>query len=99
MTCLSEDPTYLVGGFLVLTGAFVIALKITQQSKYVLSTGIPLTLALVVGLIKWIWTTDNEPIQKVVHDVRRGELNSDAEKVSTHLTCKVMYTGMALAEP
>ena len=34
MTYLSEDPTYLAGGLLLLAGAFLVALNITQRGKY-----------------------------------------------------------------
>jgi hypothetical protein len=92
MTFLSEDPTYLVGGLLLLVGAFVIALKVTQQGKYLLGAGVALALALTVVLIEWMWVTDNERIEKVVQEVRTAVLNSDAEGVLTHLTPDVSYS-------
>ena len=36
MTYLSEDPTVLVGGLLLLAAAFVVALQVTQQGKYLI---------------------------------------------------------------
>jgi hypothetical protein len=45
VTCLSEDPIYVIDGFLLLGAAFVIALKITQRGKYLLNAGIALALA------------------------------------------------------
>ena len=42
MTYLSEDPTFLAGFFLVLAGAFLAALKVTQQGKYLVRAGIAL---------------------------------------------------------
>ena len=92
MTFLSEDPTYLAGGLLLLAGAFVIALKVTQQGKYLLGAGVALALALAVVLIEWMWVTDNERIEKVVQDVRTAVLNSDAEAVLAHLTPDVSYS-------
>jgi len=93
MTYLSEDPTYVIGGLLLLAGAFVIMLKITQQGKYLLNAGIALTLALAIFLIEWIWVTDIERIEKVVHDVRTAVLKSDPEGVLAHLTEDVRYAG------
>jgi ketosteroid isomerase-like protein len=92
MTFLSEDPTYLAGGLLLLAGAFVIALKVTQQGKYLLGAGVALAMALAVVLIEWMWVTDSERIEKVVQDVRTAVLNSDAEGVLTHLTPDVSYS-------
>ena len=36
MTFLSEDPTYVAGALGVLAGAFLIALRVTQQGKYLI---------------------------------------------------------------
>jgi hypothetical protein len=91
MTYLSEDPTYLTGGFLLLAGAFVVALKATQQGKYLLGAVTALVLALVVVVVEWIWVTDNERIEKVVYDVRTAVLKSNADKVLGHLAPNVMY--------
>ena len=33
MTFLSEDPTYLAGFLILVAGAFLMALKVTQHSK------------------------------------------------------------------
>ena len=45
MTYLSEDPTYLVGGLVLLAGAFFIALYVSQQGKYLISGAVALGLA------------------------------------------------------
>jgi ketosteroid isomerase-like protein len=92
MTFLSEDPTYLAGGLLLLAGAFVFALKVTQQGKYLLGAGVAIALALAVVLIEWMWVTDNERIEKVVQEVRTAVLNSDAEGVLAHLTPDVSFS-------
>ena len=72
MTYLSEDPTYLAGGLLLLAGAFLVALKVTQQGKYLIRAGIALGLGLVVVVVEWLWVTDNERIEQVVYDLRRA---------------------------
>jgi len=91
MTYLSEDPTYLTAGFLLLAGAFFVLLKVTQQGKYLIRAGIALGLALAVVVIEWLWVTDNERIEQVVYDLRRAVLNSDAEGVLAHLAPNVQY--------
>ena len=72
MTNLSEDPTYLVAGLLLLAGAFVVALNVTQQGKYLIRAGVVLGLVLVVVAVDWFWITDNERIEQVVYDLRQS---------------------------
>jgi hypothetical protein len=91
MTYLSEDPTYLAALFLILAGAFLVALKVTQQGKYLVRAGIVLGLGLVVLVIDWLWVTDNERIEHVVYDLRRAVANSDADGVISHLAPNVQY--------
>jgi len=91
MTYLSENPTLLAGGFLVLAGAFLVALKVTQQGKHLVFAGIALGLALAVVVVEWFWVTDNERIEQVVDDLRRAVSISDAEGVLAHLAPNVQY--------
>jgi ketosteroid isomerase-like protein len=91
MTFLSEDPTYLAGALGVLAGAFLIALRGTQQGKYLIWALGSLGLAMTVLLVERFWITDNERIERVVYDLRRAVLASDAETVLKHLTPDVQY--------
>jgi hypothetical protein len=91
MYYLSEDPTYLAGSFLLLAGVFLIALKTTQQGKYLLAAATALVLALGVVIVEWTWVTDNERIEKVVYDVRAAVLNGNADGVLAHLAPNVMF--------
>jgi len=91
MTYLSEDPTFLAGGLLLLAGAFLFALKVTQQGKYAISAGVALVLAGAVVLIEWVWVTDNERIEQVVYDLGRAVQSSDADRVLAHLMPTVQY--------
>jgi hypothetical protein len=91
MTNLSEDPTYLAGGLLLLAGAFLVALNLTQQGKYLVRAGIVLGLALVVVAVEWFWVTDNERIEQVVYDLRQAVLDSNAEDVLINMAPNVQY--------
>jgi hypothetical protein len=91
MTYLSEDPTFLAGGLLLLAGAFLLALKVTQEGKYAIRAGVAIAMALTVVLIEWVWVTDNERIEQVVYDLGRAVQNSDADRVLAHLTPTVQY--------
>jgi ketosteroid isomerase-like protein len=91
MTILSEDPTYLAGALLLLAGALAIAMRVTQQGKYLVWALSALGLAVAVVAIERLWVTDNERIERVVYDLRRAVLASDAEGVLKHLTPDVQY--------
>jgi hypothetical protein len=91
MTYLSEDPTYLVVGLLLLAGAFLVALNVTQQGKYLVRAGIALGLALMVVVIEWFWVTDNERIRQVVYDLRQAVLSSNVDGVLAHMAPNVQY--------
>jgi hypothetical protein len=91
MTYLSEDPTYLAGGFLLLGAACVIALKTTQQGRYLVGAATALVLAFLVVAVEWMWVTDNERIEKVVYEVRAAVLESNVDGVLAHLAPNVMY--------
>jgi hypothetical protein len=99
MTYLSEDPTILAGGALVLAGAFLIALRVTQQGKYLIYAGTLLGLALVVVIVEWLWVTDSERIEKVVYDLRRAVVESDVDGVLAHLSPHVQYSRGDLTLP
>jgi ketosteroid isomerase-like protein len=99
MTFLSEDPTYLAGALGVLAGAFLIALRLTQQGKYLVWALGSLGLAMTVLLVERFWITDNERIERVVYDLKRAVLASDAEGVLKHLTPDVQYVQHGAALP
>ena len=91
MTTLAEDPTNLVIALGLLAGAFLVALKVTQQAKYLFWAIGMLGLILAAVVIEQVWVTDNERIEHVVYTLRRAVLASDAEAVLAHLTPDVEY--------
>jgi len=91
MTMLAEDPTNLVVVLGLLAGAFLVTLKVTQQAKYLFWAIGMLGLILAVVVIEQVWVTDNERIERVVYDLRRAVLASDAESVLVHLAPDVEY--------
>jgi len=91
MEFLSEDPTYLAGGLGLLGLVFLIALRVTQQGKFLVWTLGAWGLALVVLGIEQLWVTDGERIEAVVYDLQRAVRASDAEGVLTHLTPDVQF--------
>lgn len=91
MAFLSEDPTYLAGFLVLVAGAFLMALKVTQQGKYLAWALTALGLAVVVVVIERMWVTDNERIESVVYELRRTVLAANPEDVLAQLTPDVEY--------
>jgi ketosteroid isomerase-like protein len=91
MGYLSEDPTLLAGLLLLVAGGFVVALRVTQQGKYLIRAAIAAALAATVVVVEWLWITDNERIEQVVYGLRDAVANSDVERVLGYLTPDVMY--------
>jgi hypothetical protein len=91
MEYLSEDPTLLAGLLLLAAGGFVVALRVTQQGKYLIRAAIAAALAAAVIVVEWLWVTDNERIEQVIYGLRDAVANSDAERVIGYMTPDVMY--------
>ena len=91
MEFLSEDPRYLLSGLGVVAVACLIALRVTQQGKFLLPAAVSLALALVVFVVERAWVTQGERIAMVVDDLRRAVEASDVEGVTRHLTPDVQF--------
>jgi hypothetical protein len=91
MTYLSEDATLLAGGLLLLAGACLVALRVTQQGKHLIWAGVALSLALIVVITEWWWVTDNERIEEVIYGLRRAVLSADAEAALACMAPTVQY--------
>jgi hypothetical protein len=91
MTFLSEDPTYLAGFLVLVAAAFLMALKVRQQGKYLVWALTALGLALAVVVVEQLWVTDNERIESVVYELRRAVLAADPEGILMQLTPDVEY--------
>jgi len=91
MTILSEDPTILAGGLAALASVFLVALRATQQGKYLAYAGVAFGLALVVLATERLWVTDAERIESVVYQLRDAVAKSDADAVLEHLAPNVQY--------
>ena len=71
--------------------ASLIALRVTQQGKFLIAAGVALALALVVFVVERAWVTQGERIAMVVEDLRRAVEASDVEGVTRHLTPDVQF--------
>jgi hypothetical protein len=89
MNTLTEDPSYLLMGLGLLTLGLLVALKITQQGKYLLWAGGVGLLAVLLFGVERFWITDAERIEAVVYDLARAVEASDVERIQGHLDDKV----------
>lgn len=91
MEYLSDDPTYLAGGLALIGGAFLIALRLTQEGKYLVRAVVAFALALGVVGVERVWVTDNERIEQTVYGLAEAVKASDADGVLAWLTPDVQY--------
>jgi hypothetical protein len=99
MEFLSEDPTYLAGGLGLLTAAFLVALKVTQQGKYLVRALIAGGLTLVVVGVEWFWVTDNERIEQTVLNLGKAVAASDSAATFALMTPDAQLAGSGLTIP
>ena len=79
MTWLSDDPWLLVSVLGALAGGLLIALKVTQNGKYLIGAGVAILLAVAVLGIEHFWVTEAEKIEAIVLDMGRAVKRADAE--------------------
>jgi hypothetical protein len=91
MGFLSEDASYLAGGLAILAALFLVALKTSQQGRFLIWAGAALGLAALALLVEQLWVTDNERIEQVVYDLRGAVAASDAPAVFALLTPEVQF--------
>jgi hypothetical protein len=91
MAYLSEDSTLLAGLLLLVAGGFMVALRVTQQGKYMIRALFAAGLAAAVVLVEWLWVTDTERIEQVVYGLRDAVANSDVERVLSCMAPDVQY--------
>jgi hypothetical protein len=91
MAYLSEDSTLLAGLLLLVAGGFMVALRVTQQGKYLIRALSAAGLAAAVVVVEWLWVTDNERIEHLVYGLRDAVTNSDVERVLSYMAPDVQY--------
>lgn len=99
MELLSDDPTYLAGGLGILALCLLVALRVTQQGKFLVWAGAALALGSVVVLVEFLWVSDTERIEQVVYELRTAVAASDAPAVFALLTPDVQFvqSGQAIS--
>jgi hypothetical protein len=91
MSLISDDPTWLAGGLVLAALACFLALKATQDGKYLVWGLGALAGAGLVVLVEWAWVTDDERIEAVVYGLRKSLMAGDVEGVLARMTPGVQY--------
>jgi hypothetical protein len=91
MSLISDDPTWLAGGLVLAALACFLAMKATQEGRYLVWGLGALAGAGLVVLVEWAWVTDDERIEAVVYGLRTSLLAGDVEGVLARMTPEVQY--------
>lgn len=89
---LSEDPWPPVYALGLVALAFLVALWLTQQGKYLIRAGIVVAAAVLILAVEHFWVTDNERIEAVVYDLAKAVEASDSQRVLDHLAPNVVVS-------
>lgn len=87
----SDDPTWPVAALLLVAALCFVGLRMREEGKYLIWGLAAVALAVLVLAVEWMWVTDEERIEAVVHDLRRAVLAADADGILAHLTPDVQY--------
>jgi hypothetical protein len=99
MEFLSEDPTFVVGALGILGLALLVAVRATQQGKYLIGAGLAFGLAGLVVAVERAWVTDNERIERVVYELASAAAASDAHGVLDRLAPDVQFVIQGSTQP
>ena len=89
MHYLTEDPSYVLIALGLAALGCLIALKVSQQGKYLVWAGALATVAALVFGFERSWVTDAEQVEGVVYDLARAVQASDVERIKSHLDDRV----------
>jgi ketosteroid isomerase-like protein len=91
MYYLTEDPSYVLAALGLVAVGLLVALKVTQQGKFLLWAGIVAATALGIFGFERYWVTDAERIEAVVYDLGNAVEASDVDRIKSHLDDRVTF--------
>ncbi len=89
MYYLIEDPSYLLIGLGVAALGCLLALRVTQQGKFLIWAGVLAAVAGLVFVADQYWVTDAERVEGVVYDLARAVEASDSDRIKSHMDERV----------
>jgi len=85
MYYLNEDPLYVLLALGLGAAVCLIALRVTQQGKFLVWAGALSGLAALLFLGERLWVTDAERVEAVVYDLAEAVEASDISRIESHL--------------
>ena len=85
MTYLVEDPTTVLVLLGIAVAGCLVALRITQEGRYLIWAGSLLAFALAFVVFERLWVTDAEQVEAVVYNLADAVEKSDVERVKSYL--------------
>ena len=94
---ISEDPSYIVGGLVLVGIGCLVALRVSGQGKHLIFGLAAFAGALFFVAVDYLWVTDNERVEAVVERLRRAVVNSNVEGVFAELTADARFANFTPA--
>jgi ketosteroid isomerase-like protein len=91
MYYLAEDSSYVLAALGLVAVGLLVALKVTQQGKFLLWAGIVAAVAVGIFGFERYWVTDAERIEAVVYDLGKAVEASDVDRIKSHLDDRVTF--------
>jgi hypothetical protein len=76
---VAENPWYLVAILGLFAAASLIALRATQDGRYLARALVALGLAALLIVVEWVWVTEAERVERVIRDLADAVARSDGE--------------------
>ena len=91
MYYLAEDPSYVLAALGLVAVGLLVALRVTQQGKFLIWAAIVAAVALGIFGVERYWVTDAERIEAVVYDLADATEASDVDRIKSHLDERVTF--------
>jgi hypothetical protein len=91
MYYLADDPSYVLAALGLAAAGLLVALKVTQQGKFLLWAGIVAAVAVGIFGFERYWVTDAERIEAVVYDLANAVEASDVDRIKSHLDDRLTF--------
>ena len=91
MHYLTEDPWYVLVGLALMILGCLLALKLTQQGKFLVWAGALAVLAALAFGFERLYVTDAERVEAVVYDLADAVEHSDIDRIKSHLDDGVTF--------
>jgi hypothetical protein len=89
MHFLAEDPTYVLSALGLAVFGCLVALRVTQQGKFLVWAGVLFAVGLGFFGLEQVWVTDSERIEAVVVELGRAVEASDVDRIRAQLDSRV----------